>query len=153
MRRRGLMLLLSGAMTVARDLHAQQKAMPVIGWLDAGSAGFRAPHMDAYRQGLSEAGYIEGKNLAIEYRWAEGDYDRLPALRQSSPAGRQPHGLRHYGDRVDAQAARATVRAGARGQGHRLAGEPEQPECLAPDARRPGGGGFGDPPASLASSG
>jgi hypothetical protein len=52
----------------------------VIGWLDANSAGFRAPHMAAYRQGLSETGYTEGKNLAIEYRWAEGDYDRLPAL-------------------------------------------------------------------------
>jgi putative ABC transport system substrate-binding protein len=78
MRRRELMFLLGGAMTAPRALRAEQ--MPVIGWLDANSAGFRAPHMAAYRQGLSETGYIEGKNLAIEYRWAEGDYDRLPAL-------------------------------------------------------------------------
>ena len=82
MRRRELMLLLSGAMTVARDLHAQQKAMPVIGWLDAGSAGFRAPHMDAYRQGLSEAGYIEGKK--------SGDRIPLGRGRLRSAAGIAP---------------------------------------------------------------
>ena len=80
MRRRELMLLLSGAMTVARDLHAQQKAMPVIGYLGNISPGVSAPGLVGFRQGLSETGYIEGQNVAIEYRWAEGHYDRLPAL-------------------------------------------------------------------------
>ncbi len=80
MRRRKLMLLLGGAMTAAGALHAQQKAMPVIGWLDATSAGSRASYLAVFRQELSETGYVESQNLAIEYRWAEGRYDRLPAL-------------------------------------------------------------------------
>src|SRR3954454_6877213 len=59
---------------------AQQKAIPVIGVLNSTSPGPSAPLMAALRHGLSEAGYVEGQNLAIEYRWAEGHYDRLPAL-------------------------------------------------------------------------
>ena len=80
MRRRELMLLLGGAMTAARALRAQQKAMPVIGFLGSASPGPTAPFVAAFRQGLSETGYVEGQNVAIEYRWAEGHYDRLPAL-------------------------------------------------------------------------
>jgi putative ABC transport system substrate-binding protein len=80
MRRRELMLLFGGAMAAPRVLQAQQKAMPVIGFLAAGSHGPGAPFVAAFRQGLSEAGYVEGQNLAIEYRWAESHYDRLPAL-------------------------------------------------------------------------
>jgi ABC-type uncharacterized transport system substrate-binding protein len=80
MRRRELILLLSGAMTAARALRAQQKAMPVIGFLGVASPGSSAPYVAAFQQGLSEAGYIDGKNVAIEYRWAEAHYDRLPAL-------------------------------------------------------------------------
>jgi putative ABC transport system substrate-binding protein len=80
MRRRELLVLLGGAMTAAGGLHAQQKAMPVIGFLNGGAPGPYAPNVAAFRQGLSETGYVEGENVAIEYRWAEGRYDRLPAL-------------------------------------------------------------------------
>jgi putative ABC transport system substrate-binding protein len=68
MNRRELMLLLGGALTVARGLRAQQKAMPVIGFL--GSIGPIAPQMDAFHHGLSETGYVEGQNVTVEYRWA-----------------------------------------------------------------------------------
>jgi putative ABC transport system substrate-binding protein len=80
MRRRELMLLLGGTMTAGRALRAQQKAMPVIGYLHFGSPGPFAYQAAAFKQGLSETGYVEGQNLAIEYRWAEGMIDRLPAL-------------------------------------------------------------------------
>jgi len=72
------MAVLAGAVAVPRTLCAQQKPMPVIRFL--GIALPPAPFMAAFRQGLSETGYVEGQNLAIEYRWAEGRYDRLPAL-------------------------------------------------------------------------
>jgi putative tryptophan/tyrosine transport system substrate-binding protein len=78
--RRELLMLLTGAMAVARPLRAQRKATPVIGFLGIGSPGPVAPSMAAFRQGLSETGYVEGQNVAIEYHWAEGSPDRLPAL-------------------------------------------------------------------------
>jgi putative ABC transport system substrate-binding protein len=82
MNRRKLLLVLGGAMAAAGPLLAQQKPMPVIGYLSADSApsSLDAPFLAAFRQGLSETGYVEGQNLAIEYRWAESHYDRLPAM-------------------------------------------------------------------------
>ena len=74
------MLLLAGALTVARAAHAQHKAMPVIGYLGSEASGPSAPFVTAFLQGLSETGYVVGQNVAIEYRWAGGRYDRLPAL-------------------------------------------------------------------------
>src|SRR5215831_12924090 len=59
---------------------AQQPTKPIVGVLDAGSAEGDADLITAFRQALSEAGYIEDQNVAIEYRWAEGKYDRLPIL-------------------------------------------------------------------------
>jgi len=61
-------------------VRAQQTAMPVIGFLSSGSPGSSTSPLAAFRQGLSEAGYVEGQNLAVEYRWAEGRYDRLSEL-------------------------------------------------------------------------
>jgi len=81
MRRRELILMLGGAaVTQPVPSGAQQKAMPVIGILSSASLGRFAPFVAVFRQGLSETGYVEGQNLTIEYRWAEGSYDRLPAL-------------------------------------------------------------------------
>jgi putative ABC transport system substrate-binding protein len=82
MRRREFVQLAAGtAITWPLAARAQQKAMPVIGILSTASPGpSSAPFMAAFRQGLGEAGYVEGQNLAIEYRWAEDHYDRLPAL-------------------------------------------------------------------------
>ena len=80
MRRRELMLLLGGGIMMAPALRAQQKAMPVVGYLINTSAGPFASSLAAFHQGLSETGYVEGQNVAIEYRWAEDRHDRLPAL-------------------------------------------------------------------------
>jgi putative ABC transport system substrate-binding protein len=80
MRRRDFVLLLAGAMTAALVSRAQQKTMPVIGYLNGTTPEANAASLAAFRQGLSETGWVEGQNLKIEYRWAEFHYDRLPGL-------------------------------------------------------------------------
>jgi putative ABC transport system substrate-binding protein len=80
MRRREFITLVGGAVGWPLIAHAQESATPVIGFLNGASPEVYAPYVAAFRQGLKEAGYIDGQNVAIEYRWAEGHYERLPAL-------------------------------------------------------------------------
>jgi putative ABC transport system substrate-binding protein len=106
MRRRDLIILLSGVMGGWPSvLRAQQKAMPVIGYLSLASPGSNAPNVAAFHQGLRDTGYVEGQNVAIEYRWAEGRHDRLSAL-AADLIGRKLDVIMTSGGTAPAQAAK-----------------------------------------------
>ena len=80
MRRREFIRYLGGALAASWPIlaRAQQSGMPVVGYLNGGST--IAATLAAFHQGLGENGYVEGQNVAVEYRWADGDYNRLPDL-------------------------------------------------------------------------
>src|SRR5215471_10130376 len=80
MRRREFITLLGGAAALPLATHAQQPGLPVIGYLSPSTPGERAGNLQDFRKGLSEMGYVEGRNVAIEFRWAQNDARRLPEL-------------------------------------------------------------------------
>ena len=80
MRRREFIMLVGSAVAWPLVARAQQPGLPVIGFLSGDSPGDNSPSVEAFRQGLKETGYVEGRNVTIEYRWADSQNDRLPAL-------------------------------------------------------------------------
>src|SRR6185295_11487741 len=105
MKRRSLLTFFGAAPLLGRPARAQ-RAMPVVGFMNPVSPDTYAFNADAFRDGLAEAGFVEGRNVRIEYRWALGDYARLPAL-AAELAALKVDAIAATGDIASARAAKA----------------------------------------------
>src|SRR5262245_3544030 len=108
MRRREFIALFGGAAAWPLGARAQQPALPVIGYFSGRSPVTDGPMLSAFRQGFSEAGFVEGRNVAIEFRWAEGRYERLPQLVHDL-VSRKVAVIVSSGGEASAQAAKAAT--------------------------------------------
>ena len=100
-RRREFITLLGGAAASwPLSVRAQQASMPVVGFLHSGSPRPYAGRMAGFRQGLGDTGFVEGKDVALEYRWAEGNYERLPQMALESGPSRSLRDCRRWRDRI-----------------------------------------------------
>jgi putative ABC transport system substrate-binding protein len=109
MRRREFITLIGSVAVVPLAARAQQSAMPVIGFLSAGSPQSDTLRLAAFQRGLNETGYLDGRNVESEYRWADDQYDRLPAL-AAELLGRRPAVIVAIGGPTSALAAKAATK-------------------------------------------